>query len=111
MREKEIQILRWEVKHRTINLKVMFAMMGSPQMCKMFYNAQRKHYEEEKLKEVQDIHVHTLRQYNLDDEKKAEKNIENLYRNVHYQVNYTFQDRENYEHLLVSDDDNDRCKT
>ena len=49
-REKESQMLRGEVTHRTINLKVMFAMVGSPKLCDLFYKSQRRQYCNNQLK-------------------------------------------------------------
>ena len=81
-REKESQLLNGEVKHRTINLKVMFAMMSSPKLCDLFYKAQRRKYEKDQLQAVLDNHIETLRQYKFD-EKYADEYVDKLYTNVH----------------------------
>ena len=108
-REKVCQFLRSEVTHRTINLKVMFAMVGSPKLCDMFYKAQRKQYcnDQKKLQKIQQEHVHTLRQYKFD-EKNAEEYVQNLYKNVYTQVNEDFENRKEYEALLINSYDTEK---
>ena len=45
-REKESQILHREVRERTKNLKILFAMIRSPQMCNLFHKTERKRFSE-----------------------------------------------------------------
>lgn len=53
-REKECQLYRGEVKLRTVNLSMMFAMISSPILCDMFYKAKRKQYEADEIKQHND---------------------------------------------------------
>ena len=60
-RETECQMLRHEVKERTKNLKILFAMIRSPKMCDLVYKEERKQYTKEKVKLLSDNAILTLR--------------------------------------------------
>ena len=60
-REKECQELIHEVKERTKNLKILFAMIRSPKMCDLVYKEERKQYTKEKVKLLSDNAILTLR--------------------------------------------------
>ena len=44
-REKESQELEKELKERTKNLKILFALIRSPKMCNLFYKEERRRWE------------------------------------------------------------------
>ena len=66
-REKECQRLNKEVIERTKSLKILFAITKSPKMSDLVYKAERKRFTKEKLKEIDDKAILTLRQYRFDE--------------------------------------------
>ena len=66
-REKEIQRLDEELIAKTKNLKILFAITKSPKMSNLVYKAERKRFTEEKLKQIDDHAILTLRQYRFDE--------------------------------------------
>ena len=62
-REKQCQILHKEVTERTRNLKLLFAMIRSPNLCDMVYKTERRRYSKEKLKELREESINNLRMY------------------------------------------------
>ena len=77
-REAQCQIMFKEVVERNKNLKILWAMVRSPKLCDLVYKAERKRFTAEKLKELQEKSVFTLRQYKFDD-KNAEKFVDAVY--------------------------------
>ena len=84
-RELEIQRLQEEVKSRTKNLKILFAITKSPKMSDLVYKAERKRFTQEKMKQIHESAILTLRQYRFD-ESNADKFIDFVYSEVLGQV-------------------------
>ena len=80
-RDDEITKLKNEILDRTKSVKIMFAMMRSPKMCEMFQKNDRNRYDEEKLKELRQNAIHTLRANDFDSANPNEF-VRNIYRNV-----------------------------
>ena len=84
-RESEIQRLQEEVKSRTKNLKILFAITKLPKMSDLVYKAERKRFTQEKLKKIHESAILTLRQYRFD-EANADKFIDFVYSDVYGQL-------------------------
>ena len=60
-REEEVQRLQEEVKQRTKSLKILFAVTKSPKMSDLVYKAERKRFTKDKLQQIYEQAVTTLR--------------------------------------------------
>ena len=56
-------------------------MIRSPKLCDLIYKTERKRYNEDKLREIHEKSVFTLRQYKFD-EKTADSFVEDIYSTV-----------------------------
>lgn len=91
-REIENQKLLSEVKDRTINLKILFAMIRSPKMCDLLHKTERRRFTQEKLEELTQQSVFLLRQYQMD-HKNGEHFVESVYDQVTNQVKNDYRER------------------
>lgn len=78
-------MLNNEVVERTKSLKILFAITKSPKMSDLVYKAERKHFSKQKLQEISDKAVLTLRQYRFD-ESGVDNFIEKMYNSIFDQV-------------------------
>ena len=84
-RETTCQNLTQELTEKTKCLKILFAISKSPLMSNLVHKEQRKRFTQEKLKEICDNAIYTLRQYRFE-EIGAEKFVEGIYDDVKEQL-------------------------
>ena len=60
-REAECQRLNHAIVERTKSLKILFSITKSPKMSDLVYKAERKRFTKEKLQEINEKAVLTLR--------------------------------------------------
>ena len=65
-REEHCQWMRDQLQEKQKSLKILYAMVRSPKMCDMLQKAERKYLTKERLKQVTENAIHTLRQYRFD---------------------------------------------
>ena len=65
-REEYCQWMREQLDAKTKSLKILYAMIRSPKLCDMLQKAERKYLTQERLKQVQESAILTLRQYRFD---------------------------------------------
>ena len=85
-REVAFQKVTNEVIECKKSLKILFAVTKSPTMSNLVYKAERKRFTKDKLKEISDNAILTLRQYHFD-ESSLETFIDHIYDNVFEQIN------------------------
>lgn len=76
--------MRQQLHDKTKSLKILYAMIKSPKMCDMLQKAERKYLTKERLKQVTENAILTLRQYRFDE--NVNQFVDQIYGTVCEQV-------------------------